>query len=300
MHYTATDAHVGRALKRLQLFFPDQVYTEESVADLMNDNDVFSDLSMILKYVQSALLDGKVMEVCLDTNPRTFFTRVADYPPETDDDEDRASYKANSYLENLAYVVTLPVEPSIGNHILKNSRCITLRIFTTLYAVELGTTFQNIVHVDNVPMLRLNFPSIGRIVREAREYRAKAPEKMDLKLIIQPKRKRAQMECDIHDVSNSGISFIVSREFYKMLKIDDLLTMRIYLTKNLLVTVDGRVRHLTKMRSGSTMQFLCGVQLDLESRRIATAIESLVARVQRAHLQEVSQIYEDTGVEVIA
>lgn len=298
MPESPSEAHVERALNRLQLFFPGEVYTPESVADLMEEGEIFVELSTTLKYLQSALLDEKIIEVEMDTNPRIFFTRITDCPPENE--EEKTSYKPNSYIENLAYLVMLPVEPGIGNRILRQSQYITLRIFTALYAVELGTTFQEIVNIDNVPMLRLDFPSVGRIVRGAREYRAKVPEDMDLQMIILPKRKRSQIECKVNDVSNSGTSFIVSREAYKSLKLDDLLTVRIYFEKKLLVTVDGRLRHMTKMRAGSTMQFLCGLQLDLESRRVATAVESLVARVQRAHLQEISNIHEKTGVEVIA
>jgi len=300
MQTSPSSANVERALKRLQLFFPGEVYTAESVADMMEEGDVFINLPTTLQYLQSALLDKKIIEVEINTNPRVFFTRVTDFPPEPDNNEERIAYKPNSYLENLAYMVVLPVEPGVGNHILRNSQFIKLRIFTALFSVELGTTFQEIVYLDKVPLLRLDFPAIGRIVRGAREYRAKVPAEMDLKILIMPKRERAQIECDVNDVSNSGISFVVSREAYKSLKIDDYLTLRIYLDRKLLVSVDGHLRHMTKMRTGSTMQFICGVQLDLESRRIATAIESLVARVQRAHLQEISQIHEKTGVHVIA
>ncbi len=294
-----SSAQIDSALRRLQLFFPGEVYTPESVADMMEEGDVFLEFSTTLRYLQSALLDEKIMEVEVNNNPRVFFTRITDYPPEPENEEDSIKYRPNSYLENLAYLVTLPVEPGLGNHLLRNSQFIKLRMFTTLYAVELGTTFQEIVYLNKVPMLRLDFPAIGRIIRGAREYRAKVPEEMDLKILIAPRRNQAQLECEVNNISNSGISFLVSREAYKTLSVDDYLTLRVYFEKRLLVSVDGNLRHMTKIRTGSTMQFLCGVQLDLESRRIATVIESLVARVQRAHLQEISQIYQKTGVRII-
>lgn len=299
-----SSTQISRALKKLQFFFPGEPYTSETVADLLTEDDVFFNLGYILQNLQSALLDNRILEVQIDSNPRVFFTRLNDYPPEPDtdidlDQEEEAPYRENSYIEGFSQVVTLPIEPGVGNHLLRKSKCIILRMFTSLYSVELGTTYQGIVHINGVPMLSLNFPSIGRIVRGAREFRAKVPKKLDLQLTILPTRKRPKLDCPIQDLSNHGISFIVEREGYKKLAVDDSIMLKIFLSGKLLVTIGSTIRHLSKMRSGSTMQFLCGAQLDLENIMLATAIESLVAQVQRAHLQEVSEISDESGVQLI-
>lgn len=294
-----------RALKRLQIFFPGEPYTPEIITELLIKEDVFLNLGAMLQYLQSALLDNKILEVHIDNNPRTFFTRVHDAPPEhnleTDEEEGvKVVYRENSYLENLSHVVILPLEPGVGNPLLRQSNCIVLRMFTSLYSVELGTTFQDVVLINNVPMLRLNFPAIGRIVRGAREFRAKVPKRLDLQLTILPSRKRKKLDCPIQDVSNNGIAFIVGREGYKLLKIEDSIMVKIFLDGKLLVIIGGTIRHLSKMRAGKSLQFLCGLQLDLENKILASAVESLVAQVQRAHLQEISQLSEDSGVNLIA
>jgi len=302
-----SSAQITRASKRLQLFFPGEPYTSEIVADLLMKDDVFFNLGTMLQYLQSALLDNKILEVQVDGNPRIFFTRLHDYPPETiinidptQEQEPHIPYRENSYIEKFSQVVALPIEPGVGNHLLRKSKCIILRMFTSLYSVELGVTYQDIVHVNGVPMLSLNFPSIGRIVRGAREFRATVPKKLDLQLSILSSKKRRKIDCPIQDVSNHGISFIVGREGYKKLAVDDSIVLKVFLSGKLLVTIGGTIRHLSKMRSGKTMQFLCGAQLDLENRILATAIESLVAQVQRAHLQEISEISEDSGIKLIA
>lgn len=298
-------SQIKRALKRLQIFFPGEPYTPESVEELLAKEDVFLGLGAMLQYLQSALLDNKILEVNVDANPRTFFTRLHDAPPERDPEAEeeegiKKPYRENSYLENLSHVVTLPLEPGVGNFVLRQSKCIILRMFTSLYSVELGTTFQDVILINDVPMLRLNFPAIGRIVRGAREFRAKVPKRLDLQLTILPSRKRKKLDCPIQDVSNHGISFLVGRDGYKLLNIEDAIMVKIFLDGKLLVIIGGTIRHLSKMRAGKSLQFLCGIQLDLENKMLASAIESLVAQVQRAHLQEISQLSEDSGFNLIA
>ena len=55
-----------RMLKRLSLFFPELVYTRESLEEALDDGDIFYKPTDMLPFLQSALFDEKVIEVELD------------------------------------------------------------------------------------------------------------------------------------------------------------------------------------------------------------------------------------------
>ncbi len=62
----------------------------------------------------------------------------------------------------MSHIVTLPLEPGLGNLHLRYSRDIILRMFTNTYAVEMATTFEDLTKVEDIPVLRLAFPEPGK------------------------------------------------------------------------------------------------------------------------------------------
>jgi len=312
---TAQTSEMMQATMQLRMFFPETIYTGEEIEAGLQKEQIIIDADKMLRYLQSALLDEKIIEIQLDNEPKKYFARLSDHPPsleeleEEDNVEDNVEdnakdtpytpYKTGDYLHKMNRLISLPLEPGMGNPTLRRSGTIILRVLTNTYAVEFGTFYESIIHIDEVPMLQLSFPTIARTVEETREFRARVPRDLKLSLRIPKTKNRPKIDCPIHDISTAGMSFYLERDQRKMLKIDEIITAKIYLDDNPLTTITGAILHLQKMRTGKTVQFICGLHLKLDTLSTIAIIESLVAKVQRAHLQEVTQKSDKYGIRLI-
>ncbi|HIP83593.1 MAG TPA: hypothetical protein EYH19_08530, partial [Desulfocapsa sulfexigens] len=168
--------------KKLAFFFPEEAYsfTRQAVEDGVASGEFMVKPSQILPYIQTALLDDKILEVELDGMTSVYFSRINDDFPDLEkiENEDgeltliEPNYTAGDYLKLMSHIITLPIEPGMGNLHLRNSKKILIRFFTSTSAVELGTFFQDLAIVREIPVLRLAFPVVGRQVRGARAFRA--------------------------------------------------------------------------------------------------------------------------------
>ncbi len=296
-----------RVQKRLSMFFPDMIYTRESVEESLELGDIFYKATDVLPYLQSALFDEKVVEVELDGMSRVYFSRIYDDVPDLVPTEvegevvmTEPKYKAGSYLKNMTHIISLPLEPGIGNLNIRSTRRILLRLFTTSYAVELGTSFQDITEVRELPVLRLAFPIVGRIVRGAREFRAKVPEKLDMKVLVVGKRKQDSVTARIVDISVSGMSFSIKKNQQEFFKVDENRTLEFIIDGMMVVRLNGNIRHVSKIRGKKGTEYVCGVKFDLVTRALAAKIEGIVASVQRAHLKELYDKSVASGLDLIA
>jgi hypothetical protein len=296
-----------RVQKRLSLFFPDMVYTREIVEESLEAGEIFLKSIDILPYLQTALFDEKIIEVELDGMSRVYFGRIYDdlpdlVPTEVDGETvmTEPKYQPGEYLKQMTHIISLPLEPGIGNLNIKSTHKILLRMFTTSYAVELGTFFQDTTVVRELPVLRLAFPVIGRLVRGAREFRAKVPEKMDLKVLVVGKRKQDSVTTRIVDVSASGMSFSIKKNQQEFFRINEVRTFEFIIDGLMVVRLNGNIRHVSKIRGKKGTEYICGVQFDLVTRSLASKIESIVASVQRAHLKELSDKSMASGLDLIA
>jgi PilZ domain len=296
-----------RVQKRLSMFFPDMIYTRESVEESLELGDIFYKATDVLPYLQSALFDEKVVEVELDGMSRVYFSRIYDDVPDLVPTEvegevvmTEPNYKAGSYLKNMTHIISLPLEPGIGNLNIRSTRRILLRMFTTSYAVELGTSFQDITEVRELPVLRLAFPIVGRIVRGAREFRAKVPEKLDMKVLVVGKRKQDSVTARIVDISVSGMSFSIKKNQQEFFKVDENRTLEFIIDGMMVVRLSGNIRHVSKIRGKKGTEYVCGVKFDLVTRALAAKIEGIVASVQRAHLKELYDKSVASGLDLIA
>lgn len=325
------------ALSRLQSFFPDEGYTEELVAEKIAEKDIHIYPADMLPFLQSALLGDKIVEIKIDRDERVFFTRLCDLPASllaeleaeleakieyelkkkqeaetTDDNPEQIKEGAETeeepkkvpiqgfYLEKMTQILTLPIEPGIGNHLIRKSDKVVVRVFTSLYAIELGTKFEEVLTENGLSVIKLGYPTIARIVRDAREFRAKVSSSMDLKLTIIPTRKRNTIICKVVDVSAKGLGLIIPRESKKKLKLEDAVRVKVTLDERDMFTVAGRIKHLSKLRADSEMQFICGLQLDLASQSEKSLVETLLARVQRVYLQDLAEKSLEHGVSILA
>ncbi len=299
----SVDDIILRTQKRLEFFFKDQVFSTEFVDEGLDSGDIFIKPSEILPYLQTALLDDKVIEVEMDGMTRVYFSRMYDDPVFVEDEEDETGnhpvhpdYNPGDYLQNLSHVVTLPIEPGIGNLHIRHSKSIVLRQFMSSYAVELGCFFQEMTTVKDLPVLRLSFPVIGRIIRGAREFRAKVPVKHNLQIMIIGKRKQGTMTTRVVDISASGCSFSIKKEEQSLFVPEETRTFEFIHEGMLIVRLTGKVRHVSKIRGKNGTEFICGLQFDLATRAIAAQVEGIVATVQRAHLKELSDLSEESGL----
>lgn len=298
---------LDRIKKRLELFFPDTAYSTEIVRSGVESGDFFSKSSKFLPFLQTALFDEKIVEVEINGLTRVYFGRIIDDLPDLVEEEvdgesvlTEPDYTPGDYLKRMTHIISLPIEPGIGNLYIRYSKKIILRIFTSTYAVEFGTLFDELTSVRGLPVLRLAFPSIGRIVRGAREFRAKVPQKMELELTVAGKRKQPPLKTRITDISASGMSFSLEKHEQTLFQIDEVRSFDISLDGEFIVTIKGNIRHMSKIRKKQSIEYICGAQFDLATRALAAKIESLVATVQRAHLKEISDISDESGIDLIA
>jgi len=292
-----------RIKKRLSTFFEDKIYTETDVESGLESGDIFHKPSDMLPFLQTALMDEKFIEVEMNGITQIYFSRIHDHPPESDTDveliDHTSEYSKGDYLKEYTHIITLPLEPGMGNYNIRYSNRLLLRFFTTTYAVELGTFFQEQTVVHSLPVLRLDYPTVGRIVRGSREYRAKVPQKMDIELLIVGKRKKKSFTTKLINVSISGFAFSITKEQQAHFFVDEQRTIEITINGEKHVRLNGKVRHIFKIRGKSGTEFMCGIQADLVTRAIASKLEEVVAAVQRAHLRELAELSRESGIELI-
>ncbi len=298
----STNDIIERTQKRLEFFFKDQVFSTDFVEEGLDSGDIFVKPSEILPFLQTALLDDKVIEVEMDGMTRVYFSRIHDNPVFVEEEDENGNhpvhpdYSPGDYLQSLSHVIALPIEPGIGNLHIRHSKSIVLRQFMSSYAVELGCFFQDMETIADLPVLRLGFPVIGRIIRGAREYRAKVPIKHNLQIMIIGKRKQSTMTTRVVDISASGCSFSIKKEEQSLFSPDEVRTFEFIHEGMLIVRLTGKIRHVSKIRGKSGTEFICGLQFDLVTRASAAQVEGIVATVQRAHLKELSDLSEESGL----
>ena len=296
-----------RVQKKLSVFFSDMVYTRETVEESLQVGDIFYKSIDILPYLQTALFDEKIVEVELDGMTRVYLGRIHDdlpdlVPTEVDDETVmmEPQYPPGDYLKKMTHIISLPVEPGIGNLNIRSTKKVLLRMFTTSYAVELGTFFQDLTVIRELPVLRFSFPEIGRLVRGAREFRAKVPEEMALKVLVVGKRKQDSVTTRIVDISVNGMAFSIKKNQQEFFRLNEVRTFEFIINGMMSARLNGTIRHVSKIRGKKGTEYICGVKFDLVTRALAAKIESIVATVQRAHLKELSDKSLASGLDLIA
>jgi hypothetical protein len=293
--------------RQLRHYFPGGVYSDDTVEEGLAQGKFLAGREAMLSYLQTAFFDDKVLEVQLDGKPAVFFSRLKDDVPEpqvsadpaapqTDDSPD---YIPGSYLTVLSHLVILPVEPGMGNVLLRASRFIVLRMFTSTMAVEMVATFADLAKVEELPVLRLSYPEIGRVVPNAREFRAKVPENLNFEMAIDVGEDEDPLTTRPVNISIKGIAGAVSKKEQKLFKVGTAYTINLYLDVELLLRVMGTVRHLSKNRKKFGIEYVVGIDFDTETKTQAAVIESIVATVQRAHLKELAEKSHASGIELI-
>lgn len=295
---------------RLHQLFPEETFPVSEVELALEKGDILTTKEAILPFLQTALFDEKVLEIQLDSLPRTYFSRLKDDLPDVTEGEEDAEkgsflleedeYRQGDYLTVMSHIVTLPLEPGLGNLHLRHSRSIILRMFTNTYAVELATTFEELATVGDLPVLKMAYPTLARKVYNAREFRAKVPESLNFIVTIQLDEELPELETIPLDISIKGMAFAMNKDEQKIFTMERTLTLKLYVKDELQAVLDGTVKHLSKVRKKGGIEYICGVEFDLATRTLAAVVESLVASVQRAHLKDLTEKSDASGINLIA
>lgn len=294
---------------RLQEVFPEPPLSLAQAEALLASGELLVSPEDILPYLQTALIDEKVLEVELDGLPTVYFSRLKDHPeaaPVEEDEEDgedageHEKPKEGAYLRAMSHLVALPLEPGLGNLHLRNSRSVMLRMFTNRQAVEMASSFVELLTVEELPVLCLAFPRMARLVENAREYRAKVPDSLNISLTLTlDDEEETEIEARPADVSVRGLSLSMRKKEQRLLQLHRPYSLKLYVDDELLIRIDATVRHLSRLRKRTTVEYLCGFEYEFRSKTQTAVVESIVALVQRAHLKDLAAKAEVSGIPLI-
>lgn len=287
----------------LQLTFPEPPTPEEAEAAIAK-GDLLVDPGQILPYLQTALLDEKVLEVQLDGLPTVYFSRLKDHPEAMAAAEEGAKTdglpREGDYLTAMSHLIVLPLEPGLGNLHLRNSRAILIRMFTNKLAVEMATSFLDLTTVEEIPVLRLAFPALARVVTSAREFRAKVPDTLNIILVLTlDDQEGTEIEARPANLSIRGLALSMKKAEQRLLRLHSPYSLKLYVDDELLIRIDATVRHLSRLRKRTSIEYICGLEYEFRNKTQTAVIESIVAMVQRAHLKELATKAEVSGITLI-
>lgn len=280
----------------------------ESPSDKSRENgvqgEILSSKEAVLPYLQTLFFEERLIEVQIDHTTRIFFATLWDNLPELIEKEvngetvfTEPEYQAGSYLKDFKHINLSPLEPTSGNIKIHHSKTLTLRFYTGTTAVELDTSFQSRATIRGEHLLKLDFPDKGYFNRNRRPFRAKTPEDYELNVMVSPPGKSsAGRECRIIDLSPNGLSFD-STQLPQSYDNGAALHLLLDPSSGEPIEVTGIVRHYAKIRTKQGNMQICGVQFDLESRKLAAKLESRYANLQRVFLRSLSEKSEGQQID---
>lgn len=290
-------------------YFPDIIFTDEASLETKDKGEIFSTADQVLPYLQTIFFEEHMVEIQINETTRIFFAHITDELPDLIEEEDddgelvivEPEYEAASYLKRKDSFLLTPLTPGIGNAQIRTSKRLIVRFFTGTIAIELGCSFREQTSIRDIPVLRVNFPVIGRVNRQFRSFRIKALPSINAKVRIERRGDSSISEIlyPIIDVSAEGLAFQMPSDHPPFQTGQDLrVTVSVEGIKGL--EVSGNVRHVTKARDNSGLKVSVGMQFDLETRALAADLEKLAATIQRLHLRQVSENTADLeGVSLI-
>ncbi len=281
----------------LHSYFPDVKLNNKAIIEEINAGVILYKPEQILPYLQTVFFEEHLLEMQLDQTTRIFFTNILDDNPalKSGKDEEDAlvecdDYEMGSYLKETGTFVLAPLTPRIGNARIRTCKEVVVRFFIGTKAVELGCAFQGQDMLDNTPVLRFDFPKIGRINRNFRPYRVKVVSGVDAQICIQGARsdKTKEKIYQIYDVSNTGMAFQVPKENQEF-EIDEKIRFQTHVFGLSDIEIVGIIRHSYIVRGPKEYFTIYGVQFDLKTRSLAEKIEQVAAAIQRLQLREIAE-----------
>ncbi len=299
--------------RQIKEFFPAAEMSLKEVEDALADGHILVEKEDILRYVQAALLDEKVLEIRHDGLPTKYFTRLADWVPPKDEvkessdkeaavetadgGEEQKNYKEGDYLLEMTHLFSFPVEPDIGNIQLQDSTSICIKMSISGFALEFGTTFLQQETVGANPVLKLAFPSIARMIRSSKVYRAKVTESVAFTAVLKVGKKK--IPAVPVNISVKGITVAIEKEQNELFIEGDTVNICFFLEEKEVGSVSSFFRQSMKIRNERGLQHLCELEFHLCNLAETSVVESLVAKVQRVHLKELAEKSDVFGVNLV-
>lgn len=293
-------------LSELQTYYPDNNYSPENIEELINGGTLDTSAESLINILKGALFDETIMEVELHGLQQIFFARVLDNPFDetvTDDAgnfiEEDPDYEWGSYLEYQEKLFITPLEPSRGNIILStfthSDVRVLLRIVSSGNSIELGCHYDRRVLLGDMPCLQLSFPQFAIKSTQTREFRAKVPKEMSFKVSVERKKQQPITTIPLN-ISLNGMALLDPMQRKSNLSIGEELACTIQLPTEEPFTLDARIVHVTNLRDSDGTQFCFGIQFVYQDQSEQSAIENIMAIVQRKHLRELADIEMAFGV----
>lgn len=294
----------------LDSFFPDSRLEDDQVQALITQNDeqILFGPGKILPYLQTVFFEEHLAEIQIDLSTRLFCAHLLDDLPPLEESEDNGEvvflepdYEPGSYLKKLETFILTPLTPGIGNARVRSSKQVVLRYFSGTVAIELGCSFQQLDVVREMPVLRFNYPVIGRVTKNYRLYRVKTIATVEAHVCVQTSGPSEGPEIchQIVDISAMGVAFQTQSE-KSPYEIGDNLKCTVRVKGIGELTVYGSVRRVAKVRQKYSYTNICGIRFDLETRALAAQIEQLAAAIQRLHIRELANRISDfRGVRLV-
>jgi hypothetical protein len=296
----------SKILSHLKTFFPQSRYSADNLAEYVESDELDTSPASLVNTLKGALLDETIFEVQILDLKETFFCRILDNPFEMDltgeggsVPEQNSDSEKGAYLQNHEHLFITPLEPSKGNYLIvafqKTKVKMLLRIISSGNAVEMCTFFKEKNLIGDMPCLKLTFPLVAKKSSQAREFRAKVPKDMKISVTIDRVKKKSIKTVPLN-ISLNGMSLIDPMERRSNLQIGEGLVCDIQIPREDPILVEATVAHVTNLRDSSGIQFCFGINFQFKNARTKSAIEKLMASVQRKHLRELSDLEARFGV----
>lgn len=294
---------------KLQLFFPRMRIEEDNSRVGTQDSENYELLlkkEKILPFLQTLFFEERLIELQVDQGTRIFFAALWDHPPNLEEQEEEGEtlfieqeYEEGSYLKEQDHIVLSPLEPCAGNLKVRISNSVVLCFYAGTNAVELGTRFIRSESIRGTPVLLFEYPTVGRIIRGNRPFRAKLSGSMNIMShLCRLNNPDNTLDCDIMDISSQGIS-LEHEELMERFSIGDIIAITILAPSSEPLELEGSIRHFAKIRTKQGNSVICGIQFDLKSRALAETIENLFAKIQRAFIRELTERTGDQDIHLI-
>jgi len=298
--------NTSEILDHLQIFFPRNRYSAKNLAEYVESDELDTSPASLVNTLKGALLDETIIEVKIHDLQDVFFCRILDNPfDESFADEEGnfttqdPDYEAGSYLDSQRYLLVTPLEPSKGNYLLSafpNSKIkVLLRIISSGNSLELGVFFEHRTVIGDMPSLKLTFPLFAKKVAKAREFRAKVPKDMKFLVTVDRVKKKSIKTMPLN-ISLNGMSLLDPMERRSNIQVGETVVCTIQIPREEPILVEALVAHTTNLRDEKGTQYCFGVKFEFHNQTVKSAIEKVMALVQRKHLRELSDLEEQFGV----
>lgn len=290
----------------LRSYFTDAKLNDEALGkEQIGACTILSRPDQFLSYLQTVFFEEHLLELQFDQSPRVFITNIIDDSSdvvggEKNEDGSGSEYEIGSYLKAADSFLLAPLTPGIGNVHIRSCKLVVVRFYMGSTAVELGCTFRGQDIVGGVPVLRFDFPEIGRVNRIYRIFRVKVVSGIDAQIcILRPTSGDNPEIYLLEDISPLGLAFQVPTK-KKNFEVGENVRFKVQLAGTSDLEISGMVRRIFNGRDAKGCKDIVGVQFDLETRSLAAKIEQLTAMIQRQQLRKISEKIADMrGVRLI-